>query len=254
MTRQRWQKYMTYGLGWFCCGVAFVLTMAPAISGQLPVRGVVRPMQEATIATDLFAPVSILPLKEGEKFAKGDTLLEFNCASYLAQHKAAAADMRAQQIELENKKVLAKHNAVGKHEIAISKAQVTAAQAKVDELDSRIAQCKISAPFAGRIAELFVNQYEMPTAGKPVIKIINDNSFEIELIIPSDWLNWLDSGSEFDFQVDETKSIHEARIIRFGAFVDPVSQTITVVGVFNQHPTGILAGMSGSATFNVPGG
>jgi RND family efflux transporter MFP subunit len=254
MKRQRLFAHTKSGAGWLCLATALVFTVAPALSGQLPVRGVVRPVQEAAIATDLFAPVRILPLKEGDKFAKGDTLLEFNCAGYHAQRKAAAAETQAQQIELENKKVLAKHNAVGKHEIAISAAQVTAAQAKVDELDSRIAQCRISAPFAGRVAELFVNEHEMPTAGNPVIKIINDNSYEIELIFPSDWLNWLNIGSEFDFQVDETKSVHEARIIRFGAFVDPVSQTISAVGVFNQHPTGILAGMSGSATFNVPGG
>ena len=245
---------MAVQIGVLCFAIQALSSTTTALAGQLPVRGVVRPIQQAAIATDLFAPVRTLPLKEGENFTSGDTLIEFDCAGYLAQHKAAAAEMQAQQIELENKQVLAKHNAVGKHEIAISKAKVTAAQAKVDELDSRIAQCKITAPFAGRIAELFVNQYEMPTAGNPVIKIIDDTSYEIELIIPSEWMNWLRVGSEFDFLVDETKTVHQARIIRFGAAVDPVSQTITVVGKFSVHPEGILAGMSGSATFNVPEG
>ena len=84
--------------------------------------------------------------------------------------------------------------------------------------------------------------------------IINDNQFELELIVPSEWLNWLKSDNRFSFEVDETRTVLEAQIIRFGATVDPISQTVKLVGRFLAHPDGIKAGMSGSAHFKVPGG
>ncbi len=225
-----------------------------AYAQQLPVRGIVKPVQEATIATDLFAPVAKLPLREGEAFKAGDLLVEFDCAGYLAQRKAAAAEHQALDLESQNKKVLAKHNAVGRHELGIAQAQVDGAAAKIEELDARIGQCKILAPFDGRVAELFVNQYEMPSAGNAIVSIINDNAFEVELIVPSEWLTWLQVDRPFAFEVDETGSVLEARVIRFGAAVDPVSQTIKLVGRFSAHPPRIKAGMSGAALFNVPGG
>ena len=225
-----------------------------AFAQEIPVRGVVRPIQEATIATDLFAPVTQLPLKEGQSFVVGDVLVEFNCASYLARRKGALAEHRAHQLELENKQALVRHNAVGRHEVGLAETQVDASAAKIEELDTHINQCTIKAPFAGRVAELFVNEYEMPAAGNPVVRIINDNVFEVELIVPSDWLYRLQKGSRLSFKVDETKTTYEIRIIRFGAAVDPVSQTVSIVGKFAAHPAGVVVGMSGSARLAEPEG
>lgn len=247
------------------CGLVTILSLSsldgrgaiganPALAEQLPVRGVVRPVQQATIATELFAPVARIPLREGQSFRAGDLLIEFNCAAYLAQRKAAAAQHRAQQLELENKEVLLKHNAVGRHELDIAKAQLMGAAAKVEELDARIGHCRITAPFDGSIAELLVNEFEMPSAGNAILSIINDNAFELELIVPSDWLNWLRVGGSFSFEVDETRDVLEASVSRFGASVDPVSQTITIFGTFRSHPSGIKAGMSGAAHFKLPEG
>jgi RND family efflux transporter MFP subunit len=237
-----------------CALLVSGLTAGPAHAQQLPVRGVVNPVQEATIATELFAPVSRVPLREGEAFKAGDLLIEFDCAGYLSQRKAAIAERKGLRLESENKKVLAKHNAVGRHELGIAEAKVDAAAARVEELDARISQCRITAPFDGRISALHVNEYEMPSAGNAIIDIINDNQFELELIVPSEWLNWLKSDNRFSFEVDETRTVLEAQIIRFGATVDPISQTVKLVGRFLAHPDGIKAGMSGSAHFKVPGG
>ncbi len=221
---------------------------------ELPVRGVVRPVQQAVIATDLFAQVAKLPFKEGEGFSQGDLLIEFNCTGYRAQKKAAEAEHRASQLEYQNQKVLAKHKAIGRHELEIAATKVSASAAKVEELASRTAQCRIAAPFSGRVATLSVNQYEMPAAGSPLVTIIDDNAFEIELIVPSQWLNWLTVSGRFAFEVDETRQVLQATISRFGAAVDPVSQTITVIGKFDSHPQGVKAGMSGMAHFAIPEG
>ena len=43
-----------------------------------PIRGVVRPQSQATISTDFQAAVSAVKLKEGDRFRKGDLLIEFD--------------------------------------------------------------------------------------------------------------------------------------------------------------------------------
>lgn len=229
----------------------------PAEAGSerlLPIRGVVRPIQEATFSTDLFARISVLDIHEGDRIQAGQRLVEFDCAGHRAERKAAVAEHRAQQLDYENKLVLKIHNAVGQHEINVALALTQKVEAEIERLDARISQCVIKAPFEGRVAELSVRKYEMPAAGNPIFRIIDDTELEIDLIVPSDWLGWLDKGTRFSFAVDETGRQYDCDVIRVGAAVDPVSHTIEVRAKFTSQPNGVFAGMSGFAKFTPPEG
>ncbi|HMB48635.1 MAG TPA: HlyD family efflux transporter periplasmic adaptor subunit, partial [Afifellaceae bacterium] len=77
---------------------------------------------------------------------------------------------------------------------------------------------------------------------------------EIELLIPSRWLLWLEPDLRFEFSVDETGLKYAATVTRLGGAVDPVSQTIRVFGALEDRPPELLSGMSGTAIFEVPNG
>ena len=114
----------------------------------------------------------------------------------------------------------------------------------------RVNQCKIKAPYDGRVIELAVNEHERVPADKEILSILNDKNLEIELIVPSNWLNWLTVGEAFAFQVDETGKTLDAKVSKIGAVVDPVSQTIKLTGKFDdQRLIDVLSGMSGTALF-----
>ncbi len=83
-----------------------------------------------------------------------------------------------------------------------------------------------------------------------VLSILAIGDPDIEIIIPSDWLRWIKKDMKFDFLIDETGERLNASITRIGSTIDPVSQTIKIIGHF-QHPPidGVIAGMSGTAIF-----
>ena len=98
--------------------------------------------------------------------------------------------------------------------------------------------------------EVAVNEHETVPSDKEILSILNDNDLEIELIVPSNWLNWLTVGESFSFQIDETGKTFDAKVNKMGAVVDPVSQTIKLIGKFNNKQLdGVLSGMSGTAQF-----
>lgn len=218
---------------------------------SIPARGVVRPINQATISTDLQARVAMLSVKEGVAFKTGDVLVEFDCRRYRAELASALAQHREAELALDNNLVLNEHRAIGKHEVEISRARVDRAAGDAEVLAARVDDCRILAPFDGRVAELAIHVHEIPVAGKPFISLINDRQLEIEMIVPSTWLAWLHEGAKFDFHVDELKRALPARVTRIGAAVDPVSQTIKLVGTFTDAAdlAGVLAGMSGAADF-----
>lgn len=71
----------------------------------------------------------------------------------------------------------------------------------------------------------------------------------MQLNVPSAWLAWLERGTAFEVNIDETRKSYAATVTELGARVDPVSQTLPVKAVINGRHEELLAGMSGVARF-----
>ncbi len=215
-------------------------------------RGVVKPNSEVTLAAGVAARIQKLPFKDGETFKKGEELIVFDCARQKAELRGANATLSKATMAYGGKKRLKARGAAGAQEVREASADVATAKAGVDALKEVIALCKISAPFNGRVVERHAEPHEIPAASAPIITVVDDSALELDLIVPSKWLRWVGKDSEFDFNVDELGQSFKARVVRLGAKVDAVSQTIKVTGMFVARPTSVLAGMSGSARFAPP--
>jgi membrane fusion protein, multidrug efflux system len=217
-------------------------------------RGIVRAVNEAWITSDLGFEIVDLELREGDAFAKGDRLAAFDCEGLRAEAKAAEAKHDAEALTYENNKKLADLKAAGRFEVGLSKARENEAAAQVEAYRIRLGHCELLAPFPGRVSELRVHAHEVPDRTQPLMHIIDTSGLEIDIILPSTWLRWLKPGTTFSMKIDETGKTLEAQILRIGAAVDPVSQTIKVVARFTDESSDVLPGMSGTAAFAVPNG
>lgn len=217
------------------------------------VRGVVKAGAEATISSEIAARIVELSYKEGEPFMRGETLVGFDCAYYQARARAAAAELSVHKKKYENNQQLARLDAVGDLEVAVSASQVDKARAELAVARLRIDNCDIEAPYDGRIVERLVNVHESVGADQKLIRIVQSSAPTIELIVPSSWLTWLERGTRFTFLIDEIRATRPAVVDRLGAMVDPVSNTVNVYGRFDGEQGDVLAGMSGTARFPARG-
>ncbi len=213
------------------------------------VRGVVKPAEEAVISSELQARVKRMPFRDGQWFKKGNLLVEFDCARYWAELAATKAELEAREKTAANNQALMKLNGIGQLEVDVSESEVKQAKAAVRSANLAVRHCKIIAPFSGRVVKALVHPHESVNPYDEVVSILNDKTFEIELILPSSSLRWVTKKSAFKFFIDETQELYLAEVLEIGARVDPVSQTIRVFGKFTEQPKQVLAGMSGSARF-----
>lgn len=212
------------------------------------IRGLIKPSTTAVISSEISAQIEKLPFKNGDTFSKGDTLVKFDCALYLAQHSVAKAELEASKKNLENQQRLLELNATSNIEVDLAAIEVKKNKAKLGVSGITVNRCSIKAPYSGRVIETVINQYESVAKDQQLLSILNDEELEIEVIVPSNWLTWLKVDIPFQFSVDETGKTYSAKIIQISAIVDPVSQTIPVKGIF-QEQVNVLAGMSGTARF-----
>ena len=219
-------------------------------SDSLPLRGLLKPIHEATLSSEILAKIADLPIREGKAFKKGDVLVRFDCARYKAEQTAAKAEYTARKKTSDNNAELASYNAAATLQVEVSAAETEKAAAQLEASNSLLTGCNLQAPWNGRVVESLAHEHETVSPGKELIKILDDSSLEVDILLPSKWLTNLKIGSPFSFHVDETGKDYPAKITALGARIDPVSQTIRITGSLQKQYTELLAGMSGSAQFD----
>ena len=229
---------------------AAVLPSSAALAEAVEAPGVIASEREAVISTQISAQIIELPFKPGEAFRKDDLLVAFDCNRFEAELKEARASLGAAAARHKVNKELDKYGAIGKGEVSASGAETGAAAARAEALGEFVKLCDVRAPFDGRVVSIATDLYETPSEGEPLIEIIDESALVIEVIAPSIWLRWMKPGALMKFEVRETGDLLDAEVVRLGAKVDPVSQTIDVVARIVDRPGYVLAGMSGRAVLN----
>jgi membrane fusion protein, multidrug efflux system len=219
----------------------------------LPARGLVRAVQEATLASEVSARIVQLPLRDGDAFRRGDLLIDFDCERPKAEWKTAEAERIGMAAAYENSRRLAEYRAAGAHDVQMARAGLDKAAAAVEVIAVRLKQCRIFAPFDGRVADLPVREHEMPQAGQPLMRIVSDVHLEVDMIVPAKWLRWLKQGENFRFSAEESGRYVEGEVVRVSGAIDPVSQTIRAVGTLKVAPGTILPGQGGLVSFQRSG-
>ena len=221
-----------------------------------PIHAVVRSARDVTVGSDAGSRILDLPLREGAAFRKGDLLVAFDCARTRAEWKAAQAEQRGHEVTLRNSTELAKLHAAGHNDVEIARAAFDKASAAVEGWQARVDACEIRAPFDGRVADVFAHVFDLPAPTAPILRIVDPLALEVEMLLPSRAAARVAPGSRFTLAVEETGGQVRGRVARIGAAVDPVSQTLKVVGVLDAARDAraaagpaVLPGMSGRADF-----
>lgn len=211
-------------------------------------RGVLQAGQTAEIAAGMSGKLLRVNYKPGQSFKSGALLAQFDCTRQQAERAALEQAHQTLSAKYENISELFSLGAAGQLDVTISRSEMQQAAAERDAVDARLKDCSIYAPYSGYVIERHVSAFETPQLGQPLYSIQRHGSLELSIIAPSKWMRWMKIGKKFDFTVDETGETFKARIIRTGASVDPVSQTIELTAKPTVR-TKSLAGMSGIADF-----
>ncbi len=229
------------------------LLLSPAVYGadqSLSTRAMLEPLRQAKISSELAGRINAINVRNGDGFRKGDVLIQYDCALYQADLDAAKAELASASAQLANNRQLLTMKSVSKLDVELARFEKERQAARVKSSSYKVSRCSIKAPFNGRVVELAVNAHESVENGKELVWLLDDTELEVNLVIPSSWLSWLQPGRTFDFLVDETGERFIGEVIRIGSLVDAVSQSIHITGKLESPSNNLVAGMSGLAQFD----
>jgi membrane fusion protein, multidrug efflux system len=222
-------------------------------SGAVPeIRAQLTPREFTTVSSEMAGRIDKITARVGEHFHKGDVLVVFECAVPRAQvARARAVVTQADRTYTINQRLVALKS-MGQLELDVSAAEVQKAKADLAAAEAVESKCTITAPFDGVTVEQKAREFQYTTPGQPLIDILNDRNLDVELIAPSRWLSWLKPGYVFKVRIEETDKAYPAKIMRIGGRVDPISQSIKVIGEITVDAPELMAGMSGRASMAPP--
>jgi RND family efflux transporter MFP subunit len=226
---------------------------APSLE-QREIRAQLAPYRYTTLAAEIGAKINRLPVKEGAAFKAGQNLVSFDCSLQQAQLNKARAALAGSETTFKSNKRLLELGSIGKVEFDVSQAEVQKNRAEVAATVTMLSKCNIAAPFAGRVAEQKVHEQQYVQPGQAIMEIIDDSVLELEFLVPSKWLAWIKPGTQFKVSIDETHKEYPARVLRIGARVDPVSQSVKLVAAIDGRFPELIAGMSGRINLAPPPG
>lgn len=225
-----------------------------ADTGRVEIRAQLSARTETMLSAEITARILQLPKREGEAFAADEVLVALDCASYEASLGKAEAQRQAKQKTLAVNRGLDRLGAISTLEVDVAAAELKVAEADVTLARIAVDRCTIRAPFAGRVAEAVAQPWQTVAPGDELIRILNTQDLEAEMLVPSRWLSWLEPGTRLQLTLDELDRSVTAEVSRWGAAIDPVSQSINLFARIVDPSPDLLPGMSGRAVFGDPTG
>jgi membrane fusion protein, multidrug efflux system len=213
-------------------------------------RVVLAPRSSATLSSGVTSVVKSIPKELGQSFEKGDVLVLLDDTVFLADQLKTQSILERSEAQLSAKQELFKDDVASLLELKDAEAQVASSQAEVALAKQRLESCRITAPYSGRISNVFMSSHEMVQAGQELVKIVDDRMLLAKMLVPSNEYKGLNLGQSISIHVHETEVSVSGKISHIGASIDPASSMIKVYAEVINNQDVLRSGMIGTTSIS----
>lgn len=211
----------------------------------IDIRAVIESKERTLITSEVNSTVKVINRRMGESFLEGDALILLNDVVFLAGLMKARAEVSKAEADFEAAKQLWADKVISHSDYRTAEAAVATAQADLALALKAFNACFIKAPYKGKVVSLFVKLYEHVEPTQQLIEILDDSVLIAKLLIPEIYLDQIKIGDSLKLKIMETGSIVDAKIVRVGAVLDPISSLFKVEAEIDNSNDELRAGMEG---------
>ncbi len=224
--------------------------VSPVAFNTNPIRVLLIPNKETTVSSTMAARIVSFNGSLGQSFKAGDVLVAFDCDEALARVEMSKAELSGAIDQHEAKVKMQGLEQASDVEVALAASASNKSKAQLSLHQAQVSQCRIYAPWSGRVARTNVKNHMTVTPGQPLMELVDFGALKLKLNAPSKLIAKLKSGAKFSINIDETGLNYPAVVTAVNSRVDPVSQTVEIEAKLAKNYRELLSGMSGVADLN----
>lgn len=223
--------------------------------------GTVEATAEVELAFRVGGPVVAFPVKEGQRFSKGELLARIDPRDYRVQVRSAEARLAAAKAQrthadrdhervskLASGKVVPTarlDDASARRDIA--EAELLASERALEAAQLALRDTSLRAPFDGTVAVTRIERHQTVGAGQPVLVFQTEGPLEVHVDVPEGELDALLAAEASSLSVRFPElggASASARVDAHRARVDAQTRTFQVVVLVEDAPSGVTPGMT----------
>lgn len=175
--------------------VATVVTPT-SVPSALEAVGSLRAVREVMLAPEVAGRVSAIAFSGGQYVGAGATLVQLYDGPERADRAAAAAKAEFARLQLARSRQLAPTGAESREMLQQRQAEYDQAVAAVRQLDARLVQKRVAAPFSGQIGVRQINPGQYLNPGDKIASLTALDQLFVDFTVPQQELAKLNPGSE----------------------------------------------------------
>lgn len=219
----------------------------------LKALGEVRAVNQVRLSAEVAGRVSKIAFEPGEDVEAGRLLVQLDDATEQADLAAANADAGFAQDQLQRAEGLFSKNAISKELFQQRQAERDRAVARVQQIEARIQQKQIRAPFDGKLGLRHVDLGEQINAGDNVVSLTDLATLNIRFDVPQGELARVKVGQRIQLRSDV--SGHETLVATIEVIEPQVNQNtrnVTLQATLNNQNGKLQPGMYVSVGVRLP--
>jgi RND family efflux transporter MFP subunit len=226
--------------------------------------GQVRAAQYSEMAFEVPGRIVELPVNEGDRVTKDQTLARLDPRDYQAQLDSAEAKRKHAVAERDRAKILYEKGVKPKAEYELRERLYDVSAAETAQARKALEDTALRAPFDGVLARKLVSDFRNVQAKEPVLVVQDDSSFEIKVSVPERDLaaptGARPSLDEITARVRPRVVLSAlqdrefpARLTELAEVADPTTRTFEATFAFARpENVNVLGGMTAKLVIDVP--
>lgn len=199
--------------------------------------------ESVTVTAKVTEQVSAVHFEGGEVVEAGQVLAELMDAEQVALLREAEANLREAQLQLERLVTLGREIATAA-EIDVARARVDASAAQLEAIRSRLADRRITAPFAGVIGFRRISVGALLSPGTVIAELDAIDPLKLDFTLPEVYLSRVAVGDAVTGRSVAWPGLDfSGTVARIGSRVDPVSRAFQVRALLDNGERRLRPGM-----------
>lgn len=229
--------------------VAAVSVVPRQFASRIEDLGVLEPRERVVLTANAADRVTRVYFEDGQRVAKGKTLVTLANEEERSQLEAAQATYANAKLVYERNQRLASNDAIAQLELERSKSAADAAQANVSAIQARLRDRVLVAPFSGILGFRQVSEGAYVSPGQPVATLIDDSEMRLEFGVPSIFVSDLRVGLPVEATTrDFPGRVFSGHLTSIDNAIDPVTLAVKVRATLPNNDGVLRAGTSMNAT------
>jgi len=206
--------------------------------------GSLRSDESITLRPEVAGRISAILFNEGQRVAKGATLVRLDPSINEADTQQARANLKLAQSKFDRATDLAKSNFISGQAKDEAENNLRVAEAALQLAEAKLAKMELKAPFAGIIGLRVMSVGDYVKEGADIVNLESIDPLKVDFRVPEIYLRQVQVGQALEVTLDALPGKgYEGRVFAINPLVDANGRSIVIRAVVKNPDTALRPGM-----------